>query len=67
MPAINWEAISGICAAAAFLVTLWTRAAVAELRADLAERQEKRCKECHMERAVTQTAVAHLQGELHRG
>jgi hypothetical protein len=36
----------------AVLVSLWTRAAVAELRAQVSERQEERCANCRKELAT---------------
>jgi hypothetical protein len=36
---------NGIC----LLVALWTRAAVAELRASITEKQEVRCRQCRKE------------------
>jgi hypothetical protein len=35
-------ACNGVC----LLVALWTRAAVAELRASITEKQEARCRQC---------------------
>jgi hypothetical protein len=52
------------------LVAAWTRAAVATLRADLIERQEKRCVDCKREltsRETFNTYVREHQGAHHAG
>ncbi len=43
------EWVSTAFSVSCLIVALWTRAAVAELRANLAERQEQRCKACKEE------------------
>ena len=61
---VHWQVLSTLSSIIAAAVALWTRAIVAELKLDITERQEERCKECH--RACDRVAdrLTFLEGEL---
>ncbi len=60
------EVIGWLISGGALLAVLSTRAAVAELRADLAERQETRCQQCRRE-FVSRREWDQFRGAQHEG